>query len=392
MTDEKFISAGWLIDGTGGPIKKNIFLSISHGKIAKVKEKVPNHLLPHETLDLSDSTILPCLVDCHVHLFMSGTQDPYMRTHQLNAGYDEIKDAISERINHQIAHGVLAVRDGGDAHAHALRYKETCFDFQKTPIFLKVAGKAWRSRGRYGKLIGRPPAGKDTLAESISKQKTNLDHVKIVNSGLNSLTTYGKQTSSQFDLPEMKTAVSKANSFNLKVMVHANGKHPVKTALDAGCHSIEHGFFMGKDNLKLMAERNIFWVPTAYTMKAYAQCLDPSGIKADIAKKNLDHQLQQISTAKTLGVPIALGTDAGSIGVHHGSAIIEEMKLMMDAGYSIQEAVKCAAFNGAMLLGVTPYGTLTKTAPATFIAVKGDPARLPKSLTDCRVYRNAQPI
>ena len=63
--------------------------------------------------------------------------------------------------------------------------------------------------------------------------------------------------------------------------------------LAAGCHSIEHGFFMGNDNLSLMADKAVFWVPTAVTMGAYCRYLNQIGENPDIARKNLDHQVEQ---------------------------------------------------------------------------------------------------
>lgn len=184
----------------------------------------------------------------------------------------------------------------------------------------------------------------------------------------------------QFDVEEMKKLVSAAKEHNLKTMVHANGLTPVQTAVAAGCDSIEHGFFMGKDNLKAMADKSIFWIPTAATMEAYCRYLKQIGETADIARRNLDHQLGQLAKAREYRVPIALGTDAGSPGVDHGTAVIDEMRLFMEAGYSAEEAVRCGTFNGAKLLGIPDMGLLVPRRPATFIAVKGDPAGFPNSL------------
>ena len=113
-----------------------------------------------------------------------------------------------------------------------------------------ITGKAWRNHGRYGKLIGRTPRENETLANAIENDHNPIDHVKIVNSGLNSLIKFGKETLPQFTLKEMKNALKSANHLGRKVMVHANGKLPVNIAIESGCQSIEHGFFMGKKNLK----------------------------------------------------------------------------------------------------------------------------------------------
>jgi imidazolonepropionase-like amidohydrolase len=199
---------------------------------------------------------------------------------------------------------------------------------------------------------------------------------------LNSLKEFGRQTLPQFHFDELKGAVAAASRFGIPVMVHANGKLPVGMAVDAGASSIEHGFFMGPENLKNMADRQTFWVPTAVTMKMYASYLNSESREADIAKRNLDHQMEQLYQARRLGVRVAVGTDAGSLGVHHGAAVVEEMRLIMEAGFSLPETVRCATKNASHLMGLLDVGVLCPGKEATFIAVKGSPAKLFESLCD----------
>ena len=122
--------------------------------------------------------------------------------------------------------------------------------------------------------------------------------------------------------------------------------------------NIEHGFFMGTDNLSLMADKAVIWVPTAVTMQAYGRYLKQIGKNTDIARQNLDHQLEQLMAARQYEVPIALGTDAGSPAVDHGIAMVDEMKILMEAGFSIEKTIRCATFNGAQLLGIRDLGLL----------------------------------
>lgn len=374
--------AGWLIDGTGRPSRENVFVRIRDGRIREISANGDRD----SAFDFSDCTILPGLVDSHVHLFMSGTSDRDAREHQLVADYLEVRDSITRRLENALSCGVIAVRDGGDGNGHALRYKNEFSEAES--VIVKAAGRAWRKPGRYGKLIGGPVPEGETLARAVEKNRdSGCDHAKIVNSGLNSLKQFGRQTPPQFYSEEMKQAVKTAKSLGLKVMVHANGEIPVRIAADAGCDSVEHGFFMGRDNLARMADKGVFWTPTAFTMKGYAE--NPGGADAEIniAKRNLDHQLEQIRMARELGVFVAVGTDAGSLGVHHGFAVIEELGLLMTAGFSIEEAVKCASRNGSALLGLDG-GVLSVGEKASFITVPGPPADLPQSLKKVRaVYK-----
>ena len=395
MTQSFCILAGWLIDGSGKPARKNISIHIKDGIIAKVEPtdtilESPGPKQTSDMVDFSEYTIIPALVDSHVHLFMSGTENQEIRQYQLEAGFEEIRPVITEHIHQHLANGIVALRDGGDHQGHAMRYKEQFLERQKIPIHLKVAGKAWKREGRYGKLIGRSPKKGETLAMAI---KRNLeehylngpDHIKIVNSGINSLINFGKQTAPQFDLREMKDAVRVANDYNLPVMVHANGIEPVRIAVEAGCRSIEHGFFIGEDNLKRMADLGTFWVPTACTMKGYAKTLAPDSPEAISSLKYLHHQVEQIALGKKLGVLIAVGTDAGSMGVNHGSAILEELRIFGRAGFYPEEAISCASCNGAALLGIEGLGRIAPSKEASLVAVKGNPGNLLQNFEHNRI-------
>ncbi|MGB5156466.1 amidohydrolase family protein [Desulfobacterium sp. N47] len=383
MSDMKFIDAGWLIDGSGGPVLKNVRIGTEKESIVSINEsgfKDPSI----KAADLSLCTILPPLVDSHVHLCMSGTVDPFVRKKQLDINFADAKVVISNHIAQHLSHGVLAVRDGGDKYAHSLRYLNECHDIMESPVKIKVSGKAWHKAGRYGGLIGRPPEKNCSLAQAIKNCSDKIDYIKIVNSGLNSLKEFSKETGPQFSIKELSDAVKIAERLGLKVMVHANGKKPVEFALVSGCHSIEHGFFMGDENLGLMAKKNIIWVPTACTMKAYLEHMEKKSVEYDVTCMNLEHQLKQIENARKYGVTVALGTDSGSTGVHHGLAVKEELNLLITAGYSVPEAVKCATFNGAELLGINEFGHIARGEPATFIAIEGMPSDIPSSLSSIK--------
>ena len=394
----KSLIAGWLVDGSGEPVRENVLLTIENGTITHIAEAIPEKIRNQEIIDFSHCSLLPGLIDAHIHLFMSGTEDLDIREKQLRMSFEDIIGGMEERLGDLTACGIVACRDAGDRHAYTMQYKRDHLDGNVFPLQLKVAGAAWHQHGRYGKMIGKSPGSSKKLAQSISNQIRCIDHIKIVNSGLNSLVCFGKETPPQFDVMELKGAVAIGKHFGCKTMVHANGKKAVEGALKAGCHSIEHGFFMGEENLERMAEKQIFWVPTAVTMKAYRDAFerrirnpasrnhsaDPSLLRvsemAQGASRNLEHQLEQIRRAKELGVPIALGTDAGSIGVHHGRSLKEEIRLFMTAGFSVPGAVQCATLNNARLLNMDGYGVIAQGAPATFIVATGSPQDLPDSL------------
>ena len=397
MKNRHYIKAGWMIDGSGAPIQKQVLLTVEGGIVTEV-ERFRDEDCPDSTLitDLSRCTILPPLVDCHVHLAMSSSTNQQVRQQQLHASYEECKPRIEEHIHYLFSHGVLAVRDGGGHFGHTLRYKQEIEreGNTKDPVIIKATGQAWYQAGRYGAFIGKFPGRNNTLESSVAKEIKFIDHIKLINSGLNSLTVFGKETEPQFSREELREVVKFGNKNGKKVMVHANGRVPVQQALDSGCHSIEHGFFMGKGNLKQMADQGTVWVPTAVTMKALLEnwnlTTDVQGKKA-VIEQIFEHQLEQMAEAKQYGVQLALGTDAGGSGILHGESVVEEIKLFMKAGYSLVEAIQCASVNGAKLLGIDRNGVIAEGMPATFIVARATPAMLPRKLSYLEaIYLNGE--
>ena len=381
------IRTGWLIDGSGRPFQKNAGIVVENGIIQDVVDVYPGSDRFQCVADFTGCTVIPGLIDGHTHLFMAGVTLRETRDRQLAAGFEAACGTIFGNLRDHLKYGVLAVRDGGDRNGFVLRYKTESGKtgrIHQTPVTISAAGWAWHARGRYGRMIGRPPEEDQTLAEAITKGSRSVDHVKIVNSGLNSLLRYGKQTPPQFDLEELTDAVAAARILGLKVMVHANGEVPVRIAVEAGCDSIEHGYFMGEDNLKRMAERQVYWLPTVCPIKAHADSLNPDARGYDVCMKTLDHQLEQLRLAREYGVRVSIGTDAGSIGVHHGRSIWEEMGLLMTAGYPVEAAIRCATAEGAAVLGTDRLGLLHKGRPATFVVVGQAPEQFSSGAPDIR--------
>lgn len=395
MTRKQWIRAGWLIDGSGGSVQKDVLLTVEDGTIVAIEPFSASVAADSARLtDFSFGTLLPPLIDCHVHLAMSGTMNQATREQQLTAGCVELMPVIEQNLALLAGHGVLAVRDGGDRGNCVLEYLQRPIDPNRQPVHVQTPGRAYHRQGRYGTLIGSSIADGASLVETCRQNSISAGYIKLVNSGLNSLKNFGRETPPQFGKDEIRQLVAMAEEQGKKVMVHANGRQPVREAIEAGCHSIEHGFFMGRENLERMAGRGCVWVPTACTMKAYAEILeyggDPAG--SEVARNNLEHQLGQLRLARQLGVQVALGTDAGSPGVLHGESAFEEMKLLAKAGYSLAEIVHCATQAGARLLELPERGLLAPGRKADFLVARGAPAQLPRKLSYLEtIYLGGEP-
>jgi len=390
MRKDLTILAGWLIDGKGSPARTNVLLTIRKGRLESVNSVdpgvLPDLLVKGENSsaqfrNFSDSTIIPGLIDCHVHLAFSGTSDGEARARQLRHLFENALPLIREHVSSHLTHGIVAVRDGGDAGSLALRFARDIVPSQHdAPLRVRACGQAWHAQGRYGSFLGRTLIPGFSLAQSLVQHPLG-DHIKIIQSGMNSLRHFGQQSPPQFSTEALTETVQTARSLGCAVMVHANGRQAVAAAIEAGVHSVEHGFFMEEENLARLADRQIVWIPTAVTMQALARELPAGSTEADIARRTFEQQLEQMTAARRLGVPVCLGTDSGCLGVHHGRSLPDEFQLFLEAGYTVEEIVQAATERAAKLLGLEQsLGALAPNRPAAFVVVPGPPEELPASL------------
>jgi imidazolonepropionase-like amidohydrolase len=189
------------------------------------------------------------------------------------------------------------------------------------------------------------------------------------------------------------------NKGEKKAVVVANSRQQVAEALEAGCDAIEQGYAMGEANLRKMADRDVLWIPSVLRVK---NALDTAGSGGEVGcrfstryvtpktsasgeepfwKNILAEQLNQLRLAKKLGVTTAAGTGAGSAGILHGESMVEEMKLFITAGYSLEETIRCASENGARFFGMENLGTLAVGKRATFLITRGTVQQLPRKLS-----------
>lgn len=370
---EQRIDVGWFIDGTGAPVREKVRLTLAEDRLTDIVDLDSIEDPPRPDLDFSDCTVIPGLIDAHVHLWMSADlTDKDTRAEQRTRPYKANLATMKRHVAAMIAHGLVAVRDGGDKQGQALKLKtEPELDRRLT---IRSPGWAFHAPGRYGALIGRGCHG--ALDQAVRRIAPGADHLKLVNSGVNSLVDFGRQTKPQFTVDQLAAAARVAAGKGLKTMVHVNGEEAVGRTIAAGADSVEHGFFMGRDNLAKMADRGTVWVPTAVTMAAYARIMAgrPEG---EVAARILDDQLNQLRLARELGVNAVAGSDAGSTGVVHGPSLYWELALFIEAGWPVELAVAAAGEAAADLLGLTDgSGRLTRGGRAALVVLAGPPGTI----------------
>ena len=376
MGETRCIVAGNFIDGSGAGVRRNVVLAVKDGILTAIGSAADLPRNPGAAIDdFSHCTLLPALVDCSVSLSRSPSMDRMVRVFFEESGFEKKAGMFERHIGYCHAHGVLGVADGDDV-TDLMAYAQK----KMAPggmIAIRTGGQPCRGRQDGG--AGSAPEG---------------DFLRIVYSG-----NIEDEAAPLLQLSHADLRRILLQHRGGKKVVVANGRQPVEEALAAGCDAIEQGYLMGEDNLRKMAENDVLWIPSLLRAK---NALDNSGSGGEVCcrfslrsvapgkpipgaeafwRKMLADQLAQLGLARQLGVTTAVGTGAGSAGILHGESLVEEMKLFIKAGYSLEETIRCASEHGARFFGMENLGALTVGRPATFLIVRGTVQQLPRKLS-----------
>jgi imidazolonepropionase-like amidohydrolase len=375
MDRTRFIVAGSLIDGSGADVRRNVFLAVQDGIITAIGPATDRPRDDGAAIDdFSHCTIVPALVDCSVSLSRSPSVDAKVRLAIEEAGFAKRRALVAQHIRYCHAHGVLGVA----ASDESIDLKEHLQEEMRQGSIIDIRTSGRLCRSRQDCASGQPKG--DFLKIGYSG---NVDDEEAPDPRFN-----------QEDLSRILQQRGKN-----KAVVVANGRHRVEEALAAGCDAIEQGYAMGEDNLRKMAAMDVLWIPGLLRAKNALDGARSGGAvgcrfsmrylapgKADPGaetfwKKTLAEQLTQLRVARKFGVKTAVGTGAGSAGILHGESMVEEMKLFIKTGYSLEETIRCASENGARFFGMENLGALTVGRKATFLIARGTVQQLPRKLT-----------
>jgi len=319
-------------------------------------------------------TVLPGLVDCHVHLALDGRD--FNGAMDLWSSEDLLLERIGSDLRKTLDRGIVAVRDGGDREWVGLRARDEVNSGRLAGPRILSPGIALGKKGRYGSFLGPGIMG-DQIEDTVRKTATRgVDHIKVLVSGVVSFKEYRRVGELHFSLQELEELVSAAHDRGLKVMAHASSDEAARRAVDAGVDSLEHGYFISGATLEKMAARSIPWIPTLapVAVQARGSLRNSSREELEVIEKTYRRQLKMVKRAQELGVIIGTGTDAGATGVLHGEGLWEEMLLLEEAGLSRAEILRAATVNGAKVLGLEKeLGLVRPGLPPRLIAVRGNP-------------------
>ncbi|MGI8554300.1 MAG: amidohydrolase family protein [Dehalococcoidia bacterium] len=392
------IRAGSLIDGTGRDPIENATIVIEENRIVSVGS---NGEIPRgaEVIDASGMTVMPGMIDCHVHLLfeLGSIQQQLLTPFSL---------AVVQGLQHAKATleaGFTSVRDA----AGTPRGVKMAIDQGLVPgPRLRISVNAMSQTGGHGDqmmpngaevpLVPLGPETPHAVADGVEQVRqvtrqllrAGADVIKLCSTG-GVLSPADEPDASQFSPEEIATLVYEARAAGKTAMAHAQGTQGIQNAVLAGVGSIEHGIFLTEEVCEQMKQRGTYLVPTLVApvwviRKAEANpgSVPPYGVRK--SREVIESHKASFRMAVELGVPIAMGTDM-AVGPHGLNA--EELELMCQGGMTPMQAIVATTKTAADCIRMgSQVGTVEPGKLADLIAVDGDP------LADIRLLQNQQKL
>lgn len=348
-------------------------ISIRDGRIHSVGDPTRQGHHDH-VIDVGGATVIPGLVDSHVHLTMDEADESRPRRHNEH-GDVSTSLAAAHRAHRAIESGITTVRDCMTT-THGIFALRRAIDIgQHIGPRTLLCGRALVAHGGHMHPIAREVSGTDDVVVAVREQiKDGADLIKVCIDA-SSLTPSGWAATLQLRLDEVGAAVEAAHQLGVKVAAHAVSAAGIDRALTAGVDSIEHGTELDAGLAERMAETGTFLVPTLSVHGAFVRHLSDSGHSGDAGRWSevrLAQGMAATALAQRTGVPIAMGSDAGS-PYNRLWEPVQELELMVQAGLSPREVLATATIGAARLLGLDDdIGLLTPGRRADLVAVAGD--------------------
>ena len=383
---DQVIESGWML------VEKDKIEGIGR------MDQMPEAAADTETIDLTGNTLLPGLIDGHVHICLEGSPDPIKTASEqcdvplalLTAGH----------VSRTLAAGFTTVRDLGGPNFVNIAVRNAIRSGNIPGPRVISAGQNICMTGGHGYRIGRQADGPYEIRRAVREQiRAGADQVKLMATG-GVLTEVGKPGQVQFTAEELGAGIDEAHRAGLKTSTHAKGLEGIKNAVRAGIDTIEHGDMLDDAVIELIIKKGIYVVPT---LTAGAKII-AAGTKGGVpewalekSKRTRPERLEILREAKKAGINIGYGTDAGTPFNYHGENAAEFIQLIDEAGFSPIEALVSATSLNADMLGLADsIGRLVKGFSADFIVVQGDPVSDLTLLTNINnvksVYQNGRKV
>jgi imidazolonepropionase-like amidohydrolase len=385
------IFAGRLIDGTGAAAQRDRAVYVEDGRILGI-DRIGDVPSDAQVIDHSSHSVLPGLIDCHVHLVFSHSANPL---HEVLAE-DDFQLLLRGVANaHQaLGAGVTTVRDLGGRGGVTFRLRDAIQSGLIVGPRILAAGSPITITGGHCNFLGLEADDEVSVRKAARKQlKSGANCLKIMATG-GRMTPRTNVGMAQYTVAQIQAAVGEARRANVTLAAHAIGTDGIRNAAFAGVDTIEHCSWLGHTPLvdfdesvaAHMARVGAATVPTLATL-AQAMAATPGalseGVKEHLALR--PELLRCLRRMVELGVPILAGTDAGVAWTPFDSLPLELESLVSEVGLAPMQAIESATGEAARVLGIDDYvGTLVPGRLADLIAVEGDPS---VRISDLRAVR-----
>lgn len=388
LAQRTVIHCGNLIDGKANDVQPQMTLVVEGTKIVSIQKGFTQPAAGEKLIDLSKKTVLPGLIDMHVHLEGETSKDQGIQRFTLNDADVAFRSTVFARKT--LMAGFTTVRDlGGIGVNTSLRNAVNNGSIIGPRIF--SAGKSIATTGGhadptngYRKELMGDPGPKEGVINSAEearqavrqRYKDGADLIKITATG--GVLSIAKDGSGpQFTEEELKAIIETAKDYGMHTAAHAHGAEGMKRAVLAGITTIEHGTKMTTEVMDLMKQKGTYYVPTITAGKFVAEkAKEPGYYHPLVVPKALEigPQIQKtFGEAYKRGVKIAFGTDAG---VYPHGENGKEFGYMVEAGMPGMEAIKSATVVPAGILGMSDkIGSLEVGKLADIVAVDDNPLK-----------------
>ena len=379
------IRADRLVDPSHPAPIDDVVVVVRDGRVVSVgtssEVDVPSGVPVH---DLSGHTILPGLIDCHVHI--AGRPGDGGDTHKMreSVAYEAIYSVAHAKIT--LEAGFTTIRNIGAGNYADAALRDLINDGVVPGPRMWVATRGVGATGGHADINGwnsdldlpgyaEIADGPDELRKAVRTQiKHGADVIKVTATG-GVLSDGDALTDQQYSFEELKAIVDTAGMLSTKVAAHAHSPAGMNDAIRAGVASIEHGSLIDDEGIRLAKEYGTFIVPTLYTLDFIIDEGPESGVPQyaiDKAKSMAAAQRERLGIAFHQGVKFAYGTDAAVFP--HGRNARDFIIMVDELDIQPLEAIRTATMNAAELIGVEDeLGSIESGKWADVIAVAGDP-------------------
>jgi imidazolonepropionase-like amidohydrolase len=372
-----YLHCGTLIDGKSNEAQTQVTLIVESNKIIAIEKGFSKVGATDKLIDLSKKTVMPGLIDLHVHMESETNKDQALQRFTLNEADVAFRSTVfGSGINISLRNAVAAGLVQGPRIVTAGKSIAT------------TGGHADPTNGYRKDLMGDPGSKEGVInspeeARQAVRQryKEGSDMIKVTATG--GVLSIAKDGSGpQFTDEELKAIIETANDYGMHTAAHAHGAEGMKRAVMAGITTIEHGTKMDDEVITLMKQKGTYYVPTITAGKYVAQQAKVMGYYHPlVVPKALEigPQIQAtFNKAYKAGVKIAFGTDAGVFP--HGENG-KEFTFMVEAGMPAMEAIKSATIVNAGILGLADkVGTLENGKLADIVATDENPLKNIKTM------------